>query len=64
VVPYFASDLKDSERITHVIKMTQNEVVKKQAAGFYRDIELTESDSEPMMSEKIKSIRRNQENGR
>jgi hypothetical protein len=47
VVPYFASDLKDSERITHVIKMTQNEVVKKQAAGFYRDIELTESDSEP-----------------
>jgi len=47
VVPYFASDLKDSERITHVIKMTKNEVVKKQAAGFYRDIELTESDSEP-----------------
>jgi hypothetical protein len=47
VVPYFASDLKDSERITHVIKMTQNEVIKKQAAGFYRDIELIESDSEP-----------------
>ena len=47
VVPYFASDLKDCERITHVIKMTQNEVVKKQAAGFYRDIELIESDSEP-----------------
>ena len=47
VVPYFASDLKDCERITHVIKMTQNEVIKKQAAGFYRDIELIESDSEP-----------------
>ena len=47
VVPYYASDLKDCERITHVIKMTQNEVTKKMAAGFYRDIELTESDSEP-----------------
>jgi len=47
VVPYFASDLKDCERITHVIKMTQNEVIKKQAAGFYRDIELIESNTEP-----------------
>jgi len=47
VVPYYASDLKDCERITHVIKMTQNEVIKKQAAGFYRDIELIQSDNEP-----------------
>jgi hypothetical protein len=47
VVPYFASDLKDCERITHVVKMTQNEVLKKQAAGFYRDIELIESNTEP-----------------
>ena len=47
VVPYYASDLKDCERITHVIKMTKNEVIKKQAAGFYRDIELIESNAEP-----------------
>ena len=47
VVPYFASDLKDCERITHVMKMTQNEVVKKQAGGFYRDIELIQSNQEP-----------------
>jgi len=40
VVPYYASDLKDCERITHVIKMTENEVTKKMAGGFYRDIEL------------------------
>jgi hypothetical protein len=40
VVPYYASDLKDCERITHVIKMTENEVNKKMAGGFYRDIEL------------------------
>ena len=47
VVPYFASDLKDCERITHIIKMTPNEVTKKQAAGFYRDIELIKGSDEP-----------------
>ena len=47
VVPYYASDLKDCERITHVSKMTQNDVTKKMAAGFYRDIELIDSSSEP-----------------
>ena len=41
VVPYYATDLKDCERITHVIKMSDNEVLKKQRAGFYRDIELS-----------------------
>ena len=41
VVPYYATDLKDCERITHIIKMSDNEVLKKQRAGFYRDIELT-----------------------
>ena len=40
VVPYYASDLKDAGRITHVIKMTENDIIKKQAAGFYRDIDL------------------------
>ena len=40
VVPYYASDLKDAGRITHVIKMTENDINKKMAAGFYRDIDL------------------------
>ena len=40
IVPYYATDLKDCERITHVIKMTQNDVLKQQKAGFYRDVEL------------------------
>jgi hypothetical protein len=57
VVPYYASDLKDCERITHVIKMTKNEVIKKQAAGFYRDIELTEGEPEPdPLKKKINEI--------
>jgi len=40
VVPYYASDLKDTDRITHVQRLTENEVVKLMAGGFYRDIEL------------------------
>ena len=40
VVPYYASDLKDAGRITHVIKMSENDVNKKMAAGFYRDLDL------------------------
>ena len=46
VVPYYSTDLMDCERITHVIKMTDNEVLKKQKAGFYRDIELKPSSPE------------------
>ena len=42
VVPYNASDLYDSERISHVVRMTKNEIRKRQASGFYRDVELPE----------------------
>ena len=40
VVPYGATDLITSPRITHVIRMDKNEVLKLQLSGFYRDIDL------------------------
>ena len=40
VVPYYATDLKDCERITHIVKMNENDVIKYQKAGFYIDVEL------------------------
>ena len=40
VVPYTASDLETCERVTHVVKMTYNEIRTQQLAGFYRDIPL------------------------
>ena len=40
VVPYYTSDLTECERVTHVMQISENEVLKKQAAGFYRDVEL------------------------
>ena len=40
IVPYSASDLDSCERITHIVKLTENDVRKKQVAGFYRDIDI------------------------
>jgi hypothetical protein len=40
VVQYGASSLSDSERYTHVMRKTKTEIMKLQANGFYRDIEL------------------------
>ena len=52
VVPYYSTDLMDCERITHVIKMGENEILKKQEAGFYRDVELKPTSSGPTEIEK------------
>ena len=40
VVPYFATDLKDAPRITHVLKQSENDLLKKMATGFYKEVEL------------------------
>ena len=42
VVPYGASNIEDSERVTHVMRKTENELKKLQHAGFYLDCELGE----------------------
>ena len=44
IVPYEASDILSAERVTHVIRMSKNEIRKQQLSGFYADIEL-KSDS-------------------
>lgn len=42
VVPYGASNLEAAERVTHVMRKTENEVKKLQEAGFYSDVDLGE----------------------
>jgi hypothetical protein len=44
ILPYYTTSLLDCERITHIIRMTDNEVRKNQVAGFYRDIDLTQAE--------------------
>ena len=44
VVNYGASELEDAERITHVIKISPNDLKRQMISGFYRDIEIDEDD--------------------
>jgi hypothetical protein len=46
VVPYGAPDLERSERVTHVMRKTENDVLRLQEAGFYRDVDLGEPTGE------------------
>jgi hypothetical protein len=46
VVPYGASNIEDAERVTHVMRKTENEIIKLQDAGFYLDVELGEPSSD------------------
>ena len=47
IVPYTATDMETSENVTHVIQMTENELRKKQVAGFYLDVEVSASQTDP-----------------
>ena len=40
VIAYGSSNIADSERYTHVMRKTEIEIMKLQASGFYRDVEL------------------------
>ena len=42
IIPYGSSGARTAERVTHVMRKTENDVKKLQVAGFYRDIELGE----------------------
>jgi hypothetical protein len=42
IMPYGASNVYTAERVTHVMRKTENEIKKLQVAEFYRDVELGE----------------------
>jgi hypothetical protein len=46
IVPYGASDLDSCDRLCQIVKMSMNDLRKKQVSGFYRDIELQPYDGE------------------
>ena len=47
IVPYTATDLETAENVTHAIQITENELRKKQVAGFYLDIEVSATQTDP-----------------
>ena len=58
VVPYSATDLFSSPRITHVLKLTDNDLRKQQVSGFYRDIDLPSGgdNDDDAVDEKVNDI--------
>ena len=56
VVPYYATNLSECERISQVMQMTENEILKRQELGIYSDIELmtpsqTQTDAQKKINE-------------
>ena len=58
VVSYGASDLTTAERCTHRMRKTENELLKLQNSGFYKDIDLDEPSNErdDLLKEKDKLV--------
>ena len=56
VVPYNATDLASASRVTHVTRMSLNDVRKFQAGGFYRDIELEPYEQEDEVRDKEREL--------
>ena len=56
VIPYSASDIATSSRVTHVLRMDENQIRKLQIAGEYRDIEISSSYEESDVMEKVREL--------
>ena len=51
-VPYQTTDFPSCERVTHVIRRTENEIRKLQVSGLYRDVDIQASTQETGLQEK------------
>jgi hypothetical protein len=40
IVPYTATSLDDAEAIIHRVKISENDLIKQQVAGFYKDVDI------------------------
>ena len=52
VVPYTATSIEDATAVVHVLKMSENDLRKKQVSGFYRDVEISPGYSQETEVEK------------
>ena len=56
VVPYCASYLDDAERVTHIIKMNEIELKKKQIFGMYRDVDVRPFNEDDQVQDKYDQL--------
>ena len=60
-VSYMATDLFSCERITHTIKKTENDILKLQVAGFYRDVDIkpyTDTDETKAKEDQVSGVKK------
>lgn len=55
IVPYGASNIEHAERVTHIMRKTENEIKRLQVSGFYIDADLGDPISYPTDIEKKKA---------
>ena len=56
IVNYLATDLQSAERVTHIVKISENDLLKQQVAGFYRDIDVQSSNEETSIQKKYNEL--------
>jgi hypothetical protein len=56
VVPYTATNLEECERVTHILKRTDNDIKKMQVTGFYRDVSLQVIQEDDKVEEKERKL--------
>ena len=56
VVPYNATDLYSATRVTHVLRVSGNEIRINQSTGFYRDVELQPYEEEDQVKDKEREL--------
>ena len=56
VVPYTATNLEECERVTHILKRTENDIKKMQVTGLYRDVDLQVVQEENKVEEKERKL--------
>jgi hypothetical protein len=58
VVPYTASDIATASRVTHILRMDENQVRKLQVVGFYRDVDIQSGydEEDDSVKEKVREL--------
>jgi len=61
ILPYGVTNIRRTDRLTHVMRKTKNDIKRLQVSGFYRDIDLGEPDPSQTDIEKAKAQKEGQQ---
>jgi hypothetical protein len=61
ILPYGVTNIRRTDRLTHMMRKTKNDIKRLQASGFYRDVELGEPDPSQTDIEKAKAQKEGQQ---